>query len=53
MFVLKLTKQSKFALTVLSEARFGVTGVVVGLVVIIKVKPQGKGIKVSHENNFT
>ena len=39
MFVLKLTKQSKFALTVLSEARFVVTSVVVGLVAIINVKP--------------
>ena len=31
MFVLMLTKQSKFALIVLSEARFVVTDVVVGL----------------------
>ena len=47
MFVLKLTKQSKFALTVLLEARFVATGVLVGLVVIIKVIPLGKGFKVS------
>ena len=47
MFVLKLTKQSKFALTVLLEARFVATGFLVGLVVIIKVIPLGKGFKVS------
>ena len=52
MFVLKLKKQSKFALTVLLEARFVVTGVVVGLVVIIKVKVLGNGFKVSEKNNF-